>query len=390
MWAIINIIVAIFIVIIFFVLINLISILSVISIKKISKSDDNHIDGPAYYMRIFGGYFFDEFIRKGGAKTEDELASFVSRKITYGVVDIENLSKVGGCSTFLSKTKDGHFVFGRNYDYWKTGVLICHTKPGRGRYESYSTVDVEFLNIKDGRDIKGIIDRFLLLATPYAPVDGLNEKGLAIACLMSFQGEPDWGIPTDQQTDRPDITTTTFIRYALDYCESVDEVIDFAKRYDMHDNGNLSCHYQIADANGNSAVLEWVTGNNLTDTDGTKRELRIYKNQDSYQCLTNYIITPGYYDGLDDEQKQGLKRYEIIDKHLNSKNGEIEDVNEAMEILHSVGCRGLDFERNDVTVWSAVYDLTDKKAFWTINEHYGDKNYEYKAELKQKKTKKAR
>lgn len=380
-----NILVVVGLVLIVLVGLNFNILRSLFSVKKLTSSDDEHCDGPVYYMRAYGGYYLEDFVKEGGVKTEEDMLSFISRKLTYGILRMNNYGRIASCSTFLTRAEDGHVVFGRNYDYWKTGTLIVHTKPGKGRYESYSTLDLEFLGIIKGEDVKGLLDYLILLASPYAPVDGMNEKGLAIACLMSFQAEPEWGIPTNQDTGKPSMNTTTFIRLALDYCSTVDEVIALASSYDMHDTGKMSCHYQVADASGKSAVIEWVAGNNETDTDGSIRKMNvIYNNDDSLHC-TNFVLSDGYYEGMDDSVKQGLGRYNIIRDELKKNNDKVKDNVHAMEILQNVGCRGLDFEEHDNTIWSVVYDLTNRKARWITNEHYGDKKYEITKKLKKHK-----
>ena len=57
---------------------------------------------------------------------------------------------------------------------------------------------------------------------------------------MTYQGEPT--TPTDQNTDRPDITSTTLLRLILDYADNVEEAIALASKYDMHDSVGTSYH----------------------------------------------------------------------------------------------------------------------------------------------------
>ena len=49
-----------------------------------------------------------------------------------------------------------------------------------------------------------------LLAAPYTCMDGINEKGLVVADLMAGDKEN-----TQQDTEKPDLTTTTAIRLLL-------------------------------------------------------------------------------------------------------------------------------------------------------------------------------
>lgn len=372
-------------VIILLVVLNFNSIRSVLSIKKLNDGDDKTESGPVYTMNIYGNYFLDDMVKQGGVKNESEILSFVSRKLTYGLVNISNYDKIAGCSSFFTKNEKGEYIFARNYDYWKTSSMIIHTKPNKkGRHESFSTLDLEFFGIEDGKKIKGILSRLYLLASPYGCVDGINDAGLAIATLMTFQGDPEWGIPTHQENGKSTLTTSTLIRMALDYCTTVDEVVDMIKSHDYHDLAKMSCHFHVCDATGKSAIIEWVKGNNATDIDGTDRKLNIIYNEGN-QYLTNYVISDGYYDGIDSSAMQGLKRYEILKKNVSDSGIRDEDV--AMNILSKVGCRSLEFERNDVTVWSMVCNLSQKTVRWIFNEHYGDKNNEYIGRLAKKQEK---
>ena len=49
---------------------------------------------------------------------------------------------------------------------------------------------------------------------------------------MSYQGEGK-GTPTDTQTDRPDLTSTTLLRLILDYADSVEDAVALAQQYDV-------------------------------------------------------------------------------------------------------------------------------------------------------------
>ena len=135
-------------------------------------------------------------------------------------------------------------------------------------------------------DVEGLRHKITCLAAPYAPLDGINEKGLSCGIFMSYQGgELDENgdeitVATDQQTDKPDITSTTMMRAMLDYCATVEEAVAFVQQYDMHDSAQTSFHYMIADATGASAILEWTNGTDDTDNDGSARTLNVIYNDD--------------------------------------------------------------------------------------------------------------
>lgn len=349
---------------------------ALVSVKQVAAPDEAHGDGAIYEMTVPGGYYFDDFLAQGGASNDAQLISFITSHIAKGLIPMEIGESDIGCSSFTATTEDnGHRVFGRNYDFSRTNVCIVHTAPGNGRHASVSTVDLQFIGIDADGDVDGLMDKVLMLAAPYVPLDGVNDAGVACGIYMSFQGE-DASVATDQNTDRPDLTSTTMLRMILDHADDVEEAIALVEQYDLHDSANSSFHYMIADAQGNSAVLEWVCGTDSTDSDGSRRELRITRSQGApYQTVTNYILAAGYYDGEPETAMMGLDRNRYLQEQLAACEGGLASEEEAMELLKAVGRRSWKPEGDTVTVHSVIYDLTDCSAIWVGNEHYGEESY---------------
>jgi len=69
---------------------------------------------------------------------------------------------------------------------------------------------------------KGISGKLPLLAAPYLPFNGMNEKGLAIAILQT----PITELPNDP--DKITLNTTTMIRLVLDKAATADEALPFS------------------------------------------------------------------------------------------------------------------------------------------------------------------
>ncbi len=118
---------------------------------------------------------------------------------------------------------------------------------------------------------------------------------------MTYQGGEET-VATDQNTDRPDSSSTTLLRLILDYTDCVDEAVEIASFYDLHDSAKTSYHYMVADVSGKSAVLEWVGATDATDNNGSKREFKVtYNDKDAhigdmeaaadYQVITNFIFS---------------------------------------------------------------------------------------------------
>ena len=147
----------------------------------------------------------------------------------------------------------------------------------------------------------------------------------------------------------------------------------------------------VADSAGKSAILEWVAVSDKTDTDGSKRELRVYYNDDDaelgekeaadeFQYITNFIVTKDYY--ASDADKKGLDRYNEIEASINPNGDNTEGViseETALGILEIVGRRDWDArngktDSNGITVWSDSYDLTNKEVTWISNEEFDNED----------------
>ena len=355
---------------------------SVASFKKIRDRNDAHMDGAVYAMNVRGGFYLEDFIAQGGVSNDTELIAFVVDHITKDLIPVHIDNPEIGCSSFTARTADGDVLFARNYDMKKTNTCIVRTQGGNGRHAAISTADLGLLSMDADADVEGLLDKITCLAAVYAPLDGMNDAGVACGVYMTYQGPEGDVVATDQHTDRPDMTTTTFLRLVLDYADDLDEAIEIARAYDMHDSAGTSYHYMVADASGRSAIFEWVAAMDAADTDGSARQLVItYNDQDAQigenegasdaQWVTNFVIQPGYYDS--EEDQKGLDRYRHIEGQLMAADGVLADGRAAMDVLASVGRRSWNHGRGEhLTIHSAVYNLTDKTVDWVPNENYDD------------------
>ncbi len=358
------------------------------SIKLLRERNDAHLDGAVYTMHVKGGFYLEDFVAQGGVKNDTELIDFITGKITKGLLDIGISNPEIGCSSFTAKTPEGDVLFGRNYDFSKTNTVIVFTEANKGRHATISTVDLQFLGMDVNQNVDGLMNRITCLAAPYAPLDGVNDAGVSCGIYMTYQGG-EKTVATDQQSDKPDFTSTTLLRLILDYADDVEEAVTIAMAYDMHDSAMTSYHYMVADASGRSAILEWVGDTDATDNDGSQRRLVVtYNDADAhigemeaatdYQVITNFIIQPGYYADSAASERKGHDRYERIYEELNRTGGVVADEMAAMDILGIVGRRTWNNDDgNGCTVHSVVYNLTDRTATWVPNENYGDGVYTF-------------
>ena len=363
---------------------------SISSIKEIIPAHESNKAGKVYEMTMDGGYYFDEFIEQGGVSNDDDLIQFIVDNITKGIIPISMKAPEVGCSSFTVIDENGNNLFGRNYDFASTSSLILHTNPGNGRHASISSVDLQFLGLGDGID--GLMDKLTAIAAAYAPLDGMNDAGVSCGIYMSYQGPGDESYSTDQQTDKPDLTSTTMLRMILDYADDVDEAVKLVEKYDFHDSANSSFHYMVADKSGKSAILEWVNedATDSTDIDGTKRVLKVYYNdqdeklgedeaKNNFQYITNFIVTPGYYANENQEDMKGLDRYNYIKNTINPDGTNTEGKftkEKSLNLLKDLGRRKwnqtVGSDSNNITVWSVLYDLDNLEATWISNEEFDE------------------
>lgn len=360
-------------------------IFSVASIRQLRARNDEHLDGAVYAMDVRGDFYLDDFVAQGGVSSDSDLIQFVTDHITRGVIQINMSAPEIGCSSFTATAANGDALFARNYDFSKTNAMLVFTQANEGRHATISSVDLQFLGVDVDQDMTGLMDKVICLAAPYAPLDGINDAGVSCGIYMTYQGG-DETVATNQNTDKPDFTSTTLLRLILDYADNVEEAVEIASSYDLHDSANTSYHYMVADATGKSAILEWTLdgGTDLTDNDGARRTLKvIYNDQDSaigereaasdYQVITNFVLQPGYYDGVPAENQKGADRYDRLYEELQKTDGQVADEQAAMDILQIVGRRSWDNDdKNGCTVHSAVYNLTQKAMLWVPNENYDD------------------
>lgn len=320
-------------------------------------------DYPLYTMTYDGDYGIDEFIEQGGASNDSELIEFVVNRIMKGLpitIELPDLA----CSTFNATTTEGDAIFGRNFDLEYSPGMLVRTDPVDG-YASVSMVNLGFLGYGEDKMPDDLVSSLTALAAPYAPLDGVNEAGLAVGVLLIDTD------PTDQQTDKVDITTTTAIRMMLDGCATVDEAVAMLGEYDMHSSANSCYHFQIADASGDSAIVEYI-GDELSVLRPGDETTMGTSEGTAYQAATNFLLTPGEYDF-----GHGQDRYETLMSTLSAASGVLAE-DEAMDLLAAVAQEPHLNSRGEesATQWSVVYNLDDLTARIVMGGAYDEPAYE--------------
>lgn len=229
-----------------------------------------------YEMTYRGDYGIDDFIKRGGVKSDSDLQPFLQEFLSHGLLPVQagepDVPDVG-CSTLCAPLDaDGGWLFGRNFDWAKKGnTIIIRTYPDNG-YASISTSNLDFLGMPVPVDGTGIMQRMPVIAAIYVALDGINEKGLMVADLFAGDKEK-----TAQERGNLSVTTTTAIRLLLDRAATTDEAISMLSSWDMHSSIDWAHHIAIADATGHSVVVEWVDNEMIvTET----------------PAVTNHYLTP--------------------------------------------------------------------------------------------------
>ena len=147
------------------------------TLKTLNRVED---DANLFTMEYKADYALDRFL-KIGASTDTELIEFIVRQVLKGIplkFDLPNL----GCSTFAAKLADGTPIFGRNFDMYDSPALLVTTRPKDG-YASISMVNLAYIGYNSENLPTSLVKGIMTLAAPYAPLDGVNEKGLAVGVL---------------------------------------------------------------------------------------------------------------------------------------------------------------------------------------------------------------
>ncbi len=298
-------------------------------------------------VRYEGDYGFEEFLANGGASSDGEVVKFLSKRLLSG----RNLSfgeMPFGCSTISVKSENGGYLFGRNFDWNSCDALIVHSAPQNG-YASISTVNTGFISMA-GMKLSSLPDNIQAMIAMYAPLDGMNEKGLAVSVNMIQDSAT-----ISQNTDKPDITTTTAIRLLLNKAADVDEAVDLLEQYDMHASMGLMTHLAISDNSGKSVVVEYVNN-----------EMKIVETP----VVTNFYLVEGEKHGIGTAQSH--ERYDILMNAL--KENPTMDMNDVRDALSSVSKKN--FGEFESTEWSIVFDQSTGEVHYYHRENY-DKRYTF-------------
>ena len=308
-----------------------------------------------YYMEYNGDYGFDRFLEQGGASSDLDVAKFVAKDLFGGLIYPKFTNDKFGCSTLSARNGSGGMMYGRNFDWMECTAMIVKSKPADG-YASLSTVNMDFLDLGVKYNPDQFLSKVTSAASLYAPMDGINEKGLCVAVLMI-----DDSAVTQQNTGRPGITTTTAVRLLLDKASDVEEAIRLLGQYDMNSSAGMMLHFALSDSSGRSVAVEYVNN-----------EMTVIETP----VVTNFYLTQGEKYGIGTEQSH--IRYNMLMERLEEQFPmDLEDMRDAMK---SVSKNNFAAEVStphtgsadnfESTEWSIVYSQDSGEIRYYHRENY--------------------
>ena len=329
-------------------------IATILSLKSVEGNE------YLYKMDFKASYDLDDVISKD-IDSNAELLQYIVGKIGKGipikiksaqVADENGELSTFSCTSFQAgKTNGNGFWYGRNYDYYKNPTLVTTSYPKKG-YASIAVSDMSHFGYSLEKLPTSLKDKISSLAAIYAPLDGVNEKGLCTSIMALPK------MAAQQESGKHKVGTTIIMRLWLDRCATVQEALDLAASLDIRHDAVVGSgyHYLIADANGDCAVLEF------DKEDGWKSMVVRKGADDKYMLVTNHLLSEKYYSSEPDMSVGNIHskswwRYETVDNYLSERNG-ILTKDEAMEILGIVHWKDLLWETGTVedTQYTCVYD----------------------------------
>ena len=322
-----------------------------VSTDRIDTMDNNisvtseitELESGFSVVRYDGDYAFDLFLDQGGAGSDQDVLQFLTETMFKRSSGMQMGGDAFGCSTISVANTDGGYLFGRNFDWQTCDALVIAAYPEEG-YASIATVNLGFIKQGAGFAANFLPDEMMSIAALYAPLDGMNEKGLCVSVNMIQDRAT-----IQQDTDKPDITTTTAIRLMLDKAANVEEALKLLEEYDLHASMNYMIHFAIADNSGNSVAVEYV------DNDMIVTETPI---------LTNFYLAEGEKQGVGTQQSH--TRFDILTETLEEKSSMT-----ALEVRDALDSVSKDnFGEFESTEWSVVFDQSALTAVYYHRENY--------------------
>lgn len=225
---------------------------------------------------------------------------------------------MGGCSSFHKGN-----IRGRNYDWYKdwSSTFLVRTKATNDRYATIGICsgigdnELSIQKVKSKKKLK------LYEILPFMLLDGINEKGLIaninVCQIFNDNGEQEITDITDKEN--PAIPAVMFVRYILDYCATIDEVIDVVNTRNIFmaniKNFVEEFHFMVSDSTGRTIVIEYKNNQPII-TEGENL------------IMTNYKLC----EDTGTDYGAGYERANIVRKNLDT----VIDAKSALDVMYLI------------------------------------------------------
>ena len=326
-----------------------------------------------YRMEYKAAYDLDDVITQD-IDENAELLDYVVGRIGKGlpikmksaqVADENGEMATLNCTSFQARKADGEgFYFGRNYDFFKNPTMVTVTHPRKG-YASIAVSDMSHFGYSLEKIPTSTMAKLSCLAAIYAPVDGINEKGLCTS-VMALPKQA-----SQQDTPKHDVGTTIIMRLWLDRCATVDEALALLETVDVRHDAAVGSgyHYMVADAAGDCAVVEF------DKEDGWKTMVVRKAPGENCMHVTNHLLAEKYYTtepdpAVGNPHSKSWWRYETAGAYLAEHGGAVtlEQAQECLALVH-----WKDFVWDNGTVEDTQYsNVYDQQAVTLALRHWSD------------------
>ena len=319
-------------------------------------------EGKLYRMDYKADYRLKDFVEAGLNAKEAVQGAVAELLMDFSSMPASIPALKPACSAFQAVTPEGDVLYGRNFDYdFDDGAsVLIRTCPKRG-YRSMGLVSMNHVGLTGAQLSDGETDLSMLVAAPYAMMDGVNEKGFAVSVLALTGG----GCACQYEEGKPDIMTTVLMRLLLDRAATVEEALELCKGFNFFADGQqkyvpsadkTNYHFLLSDAGGRSVVLEYVKEGGLKGKGPWVMQVV------DARFVTNFYLADGWRSVIRPD-----KRYAQLQETLSGKGASdtatpaVLTEAEAMELLKAVYQKPEG--KGDVrTQWSVVYNLSRRTA----------------------------
>ncbi len=313
-----------------------------------------------YRMEYRASYDLDDVLAHN-LDSNAKLVEYVVSRVGKGLPIHIHSSQVDGdqvfsCTSFQAARsgKDGYY-YGRNYDFYKNPTMVTFSHPEKG-YASVAVSDMSHFGYSLDKVPTSLASKVMCLASIYAPVDGINEKGLCTS-IMALPHQASM-----QNTGKPVAGTTILMRLFLDRCATVEEAVELLSQVDVRHDAvvDYGYHYMVADASGDCAIIEF-------DKDDEWKTIVLRKDEGQKSMLvTNHLLNPKHRTEFPDPSvgnptSKSWERYSKAGAFLAENDGTL-TFDQMQECLASVRWVDLPIEGDDKpenTQYSNVYDQTE-------------------------------